>query len=160
MRSGSLCLITLFLLRGLISAQSGEQMPDHHKMGGDTDKSDQAPITVTINPEARASVVLVGNLPPPVPCSTAANLRVKIVNRGFVTSRLKVELAGEVRDNINIDFDPSPLKGLPEEGRNLRITLAKPDLTDVTITFKLQNETPDLDGRDRIHFLMRCLGAP
>lgn len=160
MRRGFLCLIALVFLPASVSAQSGGQMPDHHKLGGDTARPDQAPITVTINPEARASVVLVGNLPPPVPCGTAASLRVKIVNRGFVTSRLKVELVSEVRDNINIDFDPSPLKGVPEEVRNLRITLAKPDLTDVTIAFKLQNETPDLGGRDRIHFLMHCLRTP
>jgi hypothetical protein len=64
---------------------------------------------------------------------------------------------GEVRNNVNLDFEPSPLKGVPEEIRNLRITLKTPDPTDVTLAFKLVNETPDLGARDRIHFLMHCL---
>lgn len=159
MRTGLLRLITLFLLCGSISAQSVEQMPDHHKFSGDTVRTDHAPIAITINPEARVSVVWVGGVLPSVPCGSPANLRVRIANRGFVTSRLKVESVGEVRDNIKVDFEPSPLQGIPEEVRNLRITLTKPDPTDVTLAFKLLNETPDLGGRDRIHFLMHCLGT-
>ena len=157
MRTGLLRLITLFLLCSSISAQSAEQMPDHHKLAGDPVRPDQAPIAVTINPEARVSVVWVGDVLPPVPCRRPVNLRVRIVNRGFVTSRLKVESVGEVRDNIKVDFESSPLQGIPEEVRNLRIILTKPDPTDVTLAFKLLNETPDLGGRDRIHFLMHCL---
>src|SRR5579862_7843783 len=150
MRPGFLCLIPIFLLFGSMSAQSGEWTPDHHEPSGDTVRPDQAPITVTINPEARVSVAWLGNLLPPFPCGRAATLRVKILNRGFVTSRLEVEPVGEVRDNVNLDFEPSPLKGVPQEIRNLRITLKKSDPTDVTLAFKLLNETPDLGGRDRI----------
>jgi hypothetical protein len=157
MRPGLLCLIPIFLLFGSMSAQSGERTPDHHDSGGETVGRDQPPITVTINPEARVSVAWLGNVLPPVPCGTAATLRVKILNRGFITSRLEVEPVGEVRNNVNLDFEPSSLKGVPEEIRNLRITLKKPDPTDVTLAFKLVNETPDLGGRDRIHFLMHCL---
>jgi hypothetical protein len=29
-------------------------------------------------------------------------------------------------------------------------------VTDLTIAFKAHNEVPDLGGRDRVHFLMRC----
>jgi hypothetical protein len=36
----------------------------------------EAPIQITINPEARVSVALAGSLPPPVPCGTAADFSV------------------------------------------------------------------------------------
>jgi hypothetical protein len=151
-----LCVTALFL-PGLIYAQTGEHMPDHHKMRGDTVSPNQPPIKITINPEARVSVVLAGALPAPVPCGTAADLPVKIVNQGFVTSRLEADFVGEVPAGVSLDFHPAPLKGVREEIRNLRITLTKPDPTDLTIAFRAHNETPDLGGRDRIHFLMHCL---
>jgi DNA-directed RNA polymerase specialized sigma24 family protein len=42
-------------------------------------------------------------------------------------------------------------------GRDPQLSHADPALTDVTITFRADNEPPDLSGRDRIHFLARCL---
>ena len=116
----------------------------------------EAPIQITINPEARVSVALSGTLPSPVPCGTAADLSVKILNLGFITSRLEAEFVGDTPAGVNLDFHPAPLKGSREEFRNLRITLSKPEPTDLTIRFKAHNEVPDLGGRDRIHFVMRC----
>jgi hypothetical protein len=113
------------------------------------------PIKITINPEARVSVALAGALPSPASCGTAANLSVRIVNQGFVTARLETELAG-VAAGVTLDFEPRPLTGVPEELRTLRITLTRPGVTDLTIAFKAHNGTPDLGGRDRVHFLMRC----
>jgi hypothetical protein len=115
------------------------------------------PIQITINSEARVSVTLAGALPPAAPCGTTTNLSVKIVNRGFVTARLEADLVGDAPAGVTLDFHPTPLKGLPEEERVLRITLAKPGPTDVTIAFRAHNEAPDLGGRNRVHFLMDCL---
>jgi len=117
----------------------------------------EAPIQITINPEARVSVVLAGSLPHPVPCGTAADFSVKILNQGFITSRLEAEFVGNTPAGVNLDFHPEPLKGVREELRHLRITLTRPDPTDLTIAFKAHNEVPDLGGRDRIHFVMHCL---
>ena len=119
----------------------------------------EAPIRITINPEARVSVILAGELPPPVPCGTPADFSVKILNQGFVTSQLEAELVGDIPAGANLDFHPAPLKGAPEEFRHLLITLSKPDPADVTIAFKAHNEVADLGGRDRIHFVMRCVQA-
>ena len=115
------------------------------------------PIKITINPEARVSVTLAGALPPPVACGTAADLRVKIINQGFVTSRLEAELIGKTPAGAKLAFHPEPLKGVPEELRELRITLTKPGPTDLTVSFRTHNNAPDLGGRDRVHFLMSCL---
>jgi hypothetical protein len=152
-------IAALFLLLmgpGLLRAQTGENKDDHQKEPG-TISANEPPIRITINPEARVSVTLVSALPSPVPCGTAADLRVKIVNQGFVTSRLEAEFVGDVPTGVSLDFHPAPLKGVREEVRNLRITLTKPDPTDLTIAFRAHNEIPDLGGRDRIHFLMHCL---
>jgi hypothetical protein len=151
-----LAIALLIAVPALIFAQTDGHTHDHHKET-ETVSANEPPIKITINPEARVSVVLVGALPRPVPCGTAADLPVKIVNQGFVTSRLEAEFVGEVPAGVSLDFHPAPLKGVREEFRNLRITLTKPDPTDLTIAFRAHNETPDLGGRGRIHFLMNCL---
>ena len=115
------------------------------------------PIKITINPEARVSVTLAGALPPPAACGTAVDFRVKILNQGFVTSRLEAELVGDKPEGTTLDFHPEPLKGVPEELRDLRITLIKPGSTDLTLSFRTHNNAPDLGGRDRVHFIMRCV---
>jgi hypothetical protein len=123
----------------------------------ETASQSDPPIKITINPEARVSATLGGALPPPFFCGRPATLSVKIVNQGFVTSRLEAELVGEVQAGATLEFHPTPLEGIPEELRELRITLAKPGSTDLTIAFHSHNEAPDIGGRDRIHFLMRCV---
>jgi hypothetical protein len=90
-----------------------------------------APITVTINPEARVSVVMSGAFPTPVACGMITRLPVKIVNQGFLT-------------------------GLPEEWRELRITLTKASRVDVTVAFGARHVNPDLGGRDCVHLFMQC----
>ena len=117
-----------------------------------------APINITINPESRISVLLSGQLPPPTQCGAVTELRVRIINQGFVTARLEAELVGDPPPpGAAIDFRPEPLKGLPEEFRSLHVTMTQPGFSDLTISFKAHNGARDLGGRDRIHLLMRCL---
>ena len=146
-------------LPALICAQTGEHQHKHGKSEAEKALPSEAPIKITINPEARLSVALAGTLPRPVSCGTAAEFVLKIVNLGFVTSRLEAEFVGDVPAGVSLDFRPAPLKGVREEFRNLRITLTNPDPTDLTIAFKAHNELPDLGGRDRVHFVMRCVQA-
>jgi len=148
----------LCLLSGLTCALSAEQgAHDHQKMHVDRVSSDDPSIKVTINPEARVSVMLAGALPPPARCGVTTDLTVKIVNQGFVTARLKAELVGDRPAGVILDFHPEPLRGIPEEFLKLHITLMKPGPTDLTIAFRAENEIPELGGRDRIHFLIRCI---
>jgi hypothetical protein len=115
------------------------------------------PIKITINPEARVSVSLAGALPASPRCGVPAELAVKILNQGFVTSRLEAELVGDVPEGATAVFDPEPLLGVPDELRSLRITLTKTGSTDLTIAFRSHNSAPDLGGRDRVHVLMECV---
>jgi hypothetical protein len=149
---GAACAVAAMLAAS--AAASAEDR--HHHAAGMVMPGDP-PITITINPEARVSVAMAGALPPPVRCGTPAELAVKIVKQGFVTSRLEAAFAGEPPAGATLDFRPAPLTGAAQELRVLHITLGKPGTTDLTIAFKARNEAPDLGGRDRVHFLMRCL---
>src|SRR3954454_7191963 len=123
----------------------------------DSAASQEAPIQIIINPEARVSVSLAGSLPHFVPCGTPTDFAVKIMNQGFVTSRLEAELVGVTPAGVNLNFHPAPLTGVREELRHLRITLTRPDPIDLTIAFSSHNEVRDVGGRDRIHFVMPCV---
>lgn len=119
--------------------------------------SNEAPIKVTINPEARVSVALDGKLPPTVTRGKALSLPVTIVNQGFVTALLQARLVESAVDGVALEFSSEPLKGLSEEHRILRITLTKAGPVDITVAFRAKNLIPDLGGRDRIHFVLNCL---
>ncbi len=112
------------------------------------------PIKVTINPEGRVSVVFLGPLPVPTPRGTPVELAVRIVNLGFITGRLEARLVGAPAGS-GLEFASEPLKGSPAEVRPLRITLQEAGTTDLTIAFRIRNESPDLGGRDRIHLLIQ-----
>jgi len=85
-------------------------------------------------------------------------LPVKIVNQGFVTAPLEVSLVDALaRSGVSVEFSREPLKGIPEERRVLRVSLLKGGPVDITVAFRAKNEIPDLGGRDRIHFLLRCV---
>lgn len=139
------------LLSTMARAEEERHLHDHRQ-------SSDAPITITINPEARVSVVLSGALPASVACGKATAIPVMVVNHGFLTSTLEADLVGYVPTGVKIAFHGQPLKGAPEELRELRITLTEPGATDITVAFKAHHGSPDLGGRDRIHFLMRCTG--
>jgi len=115
-----------------------------------------APITLTINPEARVSVVMSGAVPAAVSCGSVLELPVRVVNQGFVTAPLEATLVGNVPAGATVDLDAEPLKGVAEEVRVLRVTLRKPGQTDLTVAFRARNEIPDIGGRDRVHFLVEC----
>jgi len=142
----------LGLAAALVLSLSGSA--DGGGPGGDRPAG--APIRVTINPEGRVSVSIVGEMPPPAPCGTPVEVGVTVVNLGFITGRLEARLVGVLPAGTALEFPSEPLKGVPQETRFLRITLKTPAPTDLTIAFRLRNEIPDLGGRDRIHMLMRC----
>jgi len=137
------------------SAAAFAQEHHHHDMGAMA--PGEPPITITLNPEARVSVARAGALPPPVKCGTPAELAIKIVNQGNFTLRLEARLVADPPPGATLHFEPEPLTGAPQELRKLHITLTTPGTHDLTVAFKARHEAPDLGGRDRVHFLMRCL---
>lgn len=153
MRHGVAVLAALWLSLAF-AGEDGELAHDHASMAAAA--SDSAAIQVTINPEARVSASMSGRLPPPGPCGTPTDLRIRIVNQAFVTAALEADLVGNAPPEVAMEFEPAPLTGAREEFRLLRLTLARPGSTDVTIAFRARRHEPDLAGRNRVHFLLRC----
>ncbi|MFO1249512.1 MAG: hypothetical protein U1E93_15170, partial [Alphaproteobacteria bacterium] len=65
-----------------------EDHAHHHMMSAPP----AAPIVISVNPEARVSVVLSGPLPAPGPCSRPVDVPVQVQNDSFITSRLEARL--------------------------------------------------------------------
>lgn len=144
------------------AAQDQEQQHENHNADehahhhAEADKPTDAPIKITINPEARVSVIRAGELPPAAVCGQAMELSVKIVNQGFVTAPLEATLVDSIPAGVRVEFSAKPLTGMREEHRVLLVTLEKPEYLDITVAFRAKNDIPDLGGRDRIHLLLRC----
>jgi hypothetical protein len=131
-------------------AAPAQEAPHHHGPAS-------APIEITISPEARVSAVAMpAALPPRAACGTRLDLPVKIINQAFVTSHLEARLVDNVPAGVTLDFRPKALTGAAEEMRLLSLVLRDASPVDVTLAFKERNGFPDLGGRDRIHFLLRC----
>jgi hypothetical protein len=152
MRTACLAL-TLSMLIAMSRAAGGELIHDHRQV----DMS--APLRITINPEARVSAMLAGELPPPAPCGTAVDLAVSVLNHGFVTAQLEAHWVGDAPPGARLEFRPAPLSGATQELHSLKIYLTHPGPTDLAIAFKARDDVPDLGGRNRVHFLMSCTGA-
>ena len=150
MRQAAILLAILPLFQSW--AVSAQEAPHHQ--GPHTAP---APIEITISPEARVSAVAMpAALPPRPACGTRLDLPVKIINQAFVTSFLEVRLVDNVPPGVTLDFRPQALTGAAEEMRLLSLVLRDGSPVDVTLAFKERNGFPDLGGRDRIHFLLRC----
>lgn len=147
--------IALALSLAAANLTSGEESV-HQLHGARVAPQDEASIRITINPEARVSAAMAGDLPPPAACGTTVELRVSIINQGFVTAPLEARWAGDAPAGASLTFSADALRGTPQEVRTLRITLSHRGLTDLSVSFKARGDVPDIGGRDRVHFLMRC----
>ena len=136
-------------------AQTVDMGHDHHHAMSNMSMH-QAPIEISINPEARVSVALGAPMPGRNTCGQPITLPVRIMNDSFITASLEARLVGNVPSGVTLGFHPAPLSGKSEEQRQITITLAEPGTKDLTISFKAHNDIPDLGGRDRVHFLMKC----
>lgn len=152
---GKLGFVVLLSAAMLARAQDQGHLQDHH--AGQASTSDDAAIKITINPEARISVALGTRLPPPVACLHSMELPVLIVNRGYVTTPLDATLVAPLNEGVALEFSSAPLRGIPDERRVLRVSLAKRQPLFVTISFRIKNNFGDAGGNDRIHLLLRCI---
>ena len=143
------------LIQYSVSAQEQDSLHALHHL--DSHAQDSAPITITINPEARVSVVRGDTALTAARCGTTMNVPVVIVNKGYVTAKLVATLVEPIPPGVTAEFSPEPLSGAGKETRTLQLTLRRPGLLDVTISFRPVNDIPDLGGRDRVHLLLHCV---
>lgn len=149
--------LIVFFASGPMLAHAQDPSHEHEHHATHSAAPNDAPIVITINPETRVSVTRGGNVPPPAACGRPIELPVKIVNHGFLTAPLEATLVDNIPPGVSIEFAPQPLSGAVDEMRSLQVTVSKPELVDITISFRPKNDIPDLGGRDRIHLLLRCL---
>jgi len=148
-------LMAVAILLPLVT-RAAEHQHVHDLPAADVAAATEAMIVVTVNPEARVSAELAGVWPPRIACGKPVELPLKILNQAFLTSRLEVRLVGQSPAGVALELDRTPLSGAPEEMRTLRITVPTAKTVDVTVAFRAPAEIPDLGGRDRVHFVLRC----
>lgn len=132
-----------------------QQDQAHYQGHGDPTSSD-AQIVVTINPEARVSAVVGSSMPPTPKCGEATELRVQIVNQGFVTAPLRATVVGDGKSRVALHMDAAKLNGGPQDIRLLHFMSLVSGPTDVTVAFSIDNNVGDLGGRDRVSLLLMC----
>jgi hypothetical protein len=108
---------------------------------------------VTINPEARVSVVG-GVVPAAQSCGVPITLSVRVSNEGGVTAPLGVTLLsdGAVLSNV----PSAPLSGSAADDRQVAVLLTLPPPVDVTLAFDAGSGTRDLGWRSTASLLLSC----
>lgn len=113
-----------------------------------------APIAVTINPEARVSVLRTSAPLEDVAPGDWHTIDVTIVNEGFVTGPLSIE-AGPVR-GIDLDLPVHELTGERRQDAAFRIRFSAAAVVDVTLTFRALTALGGLAKHSTIHLLLRA----
>ena len=113
-----------------------------------------APIAVTINPEARVNVARtsapLGGFTP----GDWHTIDVTVVNDGFVTGPLAIE-AEPVR-GIDLDLPVHELTGEHRQNTAFRIRFRTAAVADVTLTFRALAALGGLANHNTIHLLLRA----
>ena len=112
-----------------------------------------APLAVTINPEAR---VTASRTSAPLGEATPGEwhtIDVTVVNEGFVTGPLAVE-ADPVR-GVQLDLPVHELTGEQRQDAAIRIRLDAPTDVDVTLTFRALAALGGLANHSTVNFLVR-----
>lgn len=115
----------------------------------------QGGIIVTINPEARVSVIRVGPSLRAPRDGGPIRVPVRVINKGLVTAPLRAVLLRPGHESVEVSLAGGPLGGAPQESLELELRAIGGDPLDVTIAFEISAEGGDLAGRDRVHLLLR-----
>lgn len=113
-----------------------------------------APLAVTINPEARVNVARttapIGELTP----GAWHTIEVAVVNDGFVTGPLAVE-ADPVR-GVELDLPALELTGEHRQAIGFRIRFETGDVVDLTLTFRALSALGGLATHSTVSLLLRA----
>jgi hypothetical protein len=116
-----------------------------------------APISVTINPEARVNVARTGNRVESLAIGDWHAIEFPIVNTGYVTGQLVIE-ADPVR-GIELDLPVHELTGEPQQDGSFRVRFGVPTIVDITLTFHAVGALGGLAIHSTLHLLLRSHAA-
>jgi len=111
-----------------------------------------APLAVTINPEARVNVARsgapIGTLKP----GEWHTLAVTVVNDGFVTGPLAIE--AQPVSGVQLDLPVHELTGEHRQDAALRVWIDAPTVVDVTLTFRALGALGGLANHSTVNLLL------
>ncbi|MEU4191830.1 hypothetical protein AB0E69_08030 [Kribbella sp. NPDC026611] len=117
-----------------------------------------APISVTINPEARVNVARTGHRVRSLPTGEWHPIEFPIVNTGFVTGRLVIE--GEPVPGVELDLPVHELTGEPRQEGSFRVRFDVPTVVDVTLSFRALGALGGLALHSSLHLILRSHLSP
>ena len=118
----------------------------------------RALIQISINPETRVKAHRTKVLLPETHCDMPSPWLVRIVNEGYVTASVNINLQGVPTGNPIVASLLGPkLTGAMVEYRIMQLAMQKPGLTDITLVFDVGPGTEDLGVRAELPILLRCL---
>jgi hypothetical protein len=116
-----------------------------------------APLSVTINPEARVNVARTASRVESLAVGDWHTIEFPIVNTGYVTGRLVIE-AGPV-PGVELDLPVHELTGQPRQEGHLRVRFDVPAIVDVTLTFRALGALGGLAIHSSQHLILRSHAA-
>lgn len=117
----------------------------------------KALIEVTINPEARVSVLRTGASLPSFACGAAEPVLVRVINQGHITSNLEMRPLAESETSMVTLGQLTPhLSGAAVEYRLLTLTVDAVHPIDFTLTVNAGPGTDDLGLRSRLSLMVKC----
>jgi hypothetical protein len=116
-----------------------------------------APISVTINPEARVNVARTAIRLGTMTAGEWHKIDIVIVNQGYVTGPLAIE-SDPVR-GVKLDLPVHELTGEPRQYGGFRVRFETPTAVDLTFTFRALNALGGLANHSSLNLLLRSNGA-
>ena len=117
-----------------------------------------APISVTINPEARVNVARTGSRVESLTIGDWHTIEFPIVNTGYVTGLLVIE--GDPVPDVELDLPVHELTGEPRQEGGFRVRFDVPTIVDVTLTFRALGALGGLAIHSSLHLILRSHVAP
>ncbi len=117
-----------------------------------------APISVTINPEARVNVARTsGQRVESLPVGDWHTIDFPIVNTGYVTGLLVIE--SEPVPGVELDLPVHDLTGEPRQEGGFRVRFEVPTVVDITLTFRALAALGGLAIHSSLHLILRSHAA-
>ena len=113
----------------------------------------KAPISVTINPEARVNVARTATRVEPVASGHWHPIDLTIVNDGYVTGQLVIE--SDPVPGVELDLPPHDLTGEPRQEGAIRVRFDSPTIVNVTLNFRALGALGGLATHSAMHLLLR-----
>lgn len=111
-------------------------------------------VTLSINPEARVYASLHQPRVHRVPAGVSYSIPVAIQNLAGATAPIQVDVIEPKGPDLTVAWDARPLTGDGEEFRTLQVSSRLSGFVELTLSFCLPYELPDLGARDRVRLIL------